>query len=50
VGLVRTDVSEEGILSIFRVEEIRERRKALAVGHIPEGGILNSDCDENLKS
>jgi hypothetical protein len=50
VGLVRTDVSEERITSIVRIEKIRERRKALAVDHISEGGILNSHSDENLKS
>jgi hypothetical protein len=32
VGLVGTDVSEERVTSIFRVEKTRERRKALAVG------------------
>jgi hypothetical protein len=33
VGHVRTDVSEERIASIFRVETIRERREALAVSY-----------------
>jgi hypothetical protein len=32
VGLVRIDVSEESFSSIFRVERIRVRTKALAVG------------------
>jgi hypothetical protein len=31
VGLVRTDVSEERVASVFRVEKIREQRNALAV-------------------
>jgi hypothetical protein len=31
-GFVRTDVSVECVTSIFRVEKIREQRKALAVG------------------
>jgi hypothetical protein len=31
VGLVRTDVSEKLVSSIFRVEKLNERRKALAV-------------------
>jgi hypothetical protein len=31
-GLVRKDVSEERVASICRVENIRERRKALSVG------------------
>jgi hypothetical protein len=29
VGLIRTDVSEEPIASIFRVQKLRERRKVL---------------------
>jgi hypothetical protein len=32
VGLVRTDVSGERFVSIFKVEKIRERRRALAIG------------------
>jgi hypothetical protein len=32
VGLVRTDVSEERIASIFMAEKIREQGQALAVG------------------
>jgi hypothetical protein len=32
VGLVKTDFSEEGIVSIFRVERIREWGTALAIG------------------
>jgi hypothetical protein len=32
VGLVRTDVSEERVASIFKVEKGRGRRKMLAVG------------------
>jgi hypothetical protein len=32
MSLVRTDVSEENAASIFRVEKIRQRRTALAVG------------------
>jgi hypothetical protein len=32
VGLVRKDVSEERVASIFKLENIRERRKELAVG------------------
>jgi hypothetical protein len=31
VDLVRTDVSEERVASIFKAEKIRERRKVLAV-------------------
>jgi hypothetical protein len=48
VDLVWTDVSEERIASIFRVEtsvnKISTRR------HIPEHGILHSHRRENLKS
>jgi hypothetical protein len=29
MGLARTDISEEHVISIFRVEKIRERRKVL---------------------
>jgi hypothetical protein len=62
VGLVKKDILEECIASIFKVEGIRERRAALAVGsetlvftrptrrHIPEDGTLHSHCRENLKS
>jgi hypothetical protein len=32
VCLLRTDVSEEYVTSIFKVEEVPERRKALAFG------------------
>jgi hypothetical protein len=32
VGLVSTDGSKERVASIFRVENMRERRKALAFG------------------
>jgi hypothetical protein len=32
VGSIRPDVLEERVASIFRVEKMRERRKALAVG------------------
>jgi hypothetical protein len=32
VGLVKTDVSEERVASIFRVERIHERIAALVVG------------------
>jgi hypothetical protein len=31
VGIIRTDVSEERVASIFRVEENRERIKVLAI-------------------
>jgi hypothetical protein len=51
-----TDVSEERIASIFRVEESASEEPAWACGcrstrrHIPEDGILNSHRRENLKS
>jgi hypothetical protein len=42
VGLVRTDVSEERIVSIFRMERIHELGSALAVtirlNHTEDGG------------
>jgi hypothetical protein len=40
VGLVRTDVSEECVTTIFKVDKIHGQRKASAVGH----------HSENLKS
>jgi hypothetical protein len=43
VGLVRTDVSEERVASIFRVERYSRR-------YILEHGILHSHRCENLKS
>jgi hypothetical protein len=60
VDLVRTDVSEESVALILRVERISELGTALAVTetllptkltrrHIPEG-ILHSHRRESLKS
>jgi hypothetical protein len=43
VGLVRTDVSEESVAPIFRVEKIRKRRKALAVAN-----RLNHSSEQTL--
>jgi hypothetical protein len=42
VGILLTDVSEERIASIFRVEEIHERWTSVSRlrRHIPEDGIL----------
>jgi hypothetical protein len=34
VGLVRTDVSEESVASIFRVEEITQARKCQTVANV----------------
>jgi hypothetical protein len=34
VDLIKTDVSEESVASIFRIEKIRELRKVLAVDYI----------------
>jgi hypothetical protein len=64
VDLVRSDVSEESIASIFRVEKSASKEPAWACSsvcemsvrtrstrrHIPEDGILNSHRRENLKS
>jgi hypothetical protein len=54
VDLVWTDVSEEGVASIFRVEKSASEEPAWAGGYslrnIPEDGILHSHRRENLKS
>jgi hypothetical protein len=54
VSLVKTDVSEERVASIFRVEEITLATTSSLVGfcqtHIPEGGIFPSHHRQNLKS
>jgi hypothetical protein len=52
VDLVWTDVSEERIASIFRVEKSAGEEPAWAGGcrHIPQDGILHSHRRENLKS
>jgi hypothetical protein len=66
VALVRTDVSEEHVASIIRVERINERGTTMMMEvtrfsemsvltraterHIPEDGILHSHCNENLES
>jgi hypothetical protein len=54
VCVVRTDVSEEIIASIFRVENStsEEQRQQLAgiLRHISEDNILHSRLRENLKS
>jgi hypothetical protein len=62
VGLVLSDVSEEDIASIFRVEKSASKEPVRAGGcslqyhtkstqpHIPEDDILHSDRCESLKS
>jgi hypothetical protein len=52
VDLGWTNVSEERITSIFRVEKSASEEPAWAGGcsHIPEDGILHSHHYENLKS
>jgi hypothetical protein len=50
-----TDVSEERIASIFKLEKSTSEEPAWAGGrstrrHIPEDGILHSHRRENLKS
>jgi hypothetical protein len=41
LGLVRTDVTEEHVASIFRVERIREVATMLALtGRIPQGATF----------
>jgi hypothetical protein len=54
VALVRTDVSEECIASIIRVERISRRGIMLAVratpSNLPEGGIRHSHRRENFSS
>jgi hypothetical protein len=62
VDLVWTDVSEERIASVFRVEKPASDESAWTGGsetsvntisirrHIPEDGILDSHRRENLKS
>jgi hypothetical protein len=62
IDLVRADISEERIASIFRVEQSASEEPAWAGGcrqsvhtrstrrHIPEDGILHSHRRKNLKS
>jgi hypothetical protein len=59
LALVRTDVSEERITSIFRVARIGElgtlaitsnRSTRATLPNIPEDGILHSHRRDNLKS
>jgi hypothetical protein len=52
VGLVRTEMSEERVASIFRVERNPRAKKSVRPlrRHIPEDGILHSHRFENFKS
>jgi hypothetical protein len=50
VGLVRTDVSEESVASIIRVEKIREWRKASSICYGTVYCILYSHRYESFKS
>jgi hypothetical protein len=62
MGLLQTNVSEERVTFIFRVEEITQSRMEATNSygtsvynkptcrHIPEEGIFHSHCRENLKS
>jgi hypothetical protein len=56
VDVVLTDVSEERIASIFRVEEKRRKSSEASVNttstrrHMPEYCLLHSHRSENLKS
>jgi hypothetical protein len=51
VDIVLTDISEERIASIFRVERIETSVNIRSTGrHIQEDGILHSHRRENLKS
>jgi hypothetical protein len=53
VALVGTDVSEERIASIVKVNRVSEIGILGETGncrHIPKDGILDSHCRENLRS